>query len=78
MIKPISNITLKPLPKSKRGKISSLVEVDGVCYDEKLEGRYLEMAFSYDDCYVLIFVPHDSYPNCLKVRPAEESAFPER
>ncbi|MWN04859.1 hypothetical protein [Gilliamella sp. Pas-s95] len=62
MIKPISNITLKPLPKGKRGKISSLVEVDGVCYAEKLEGRFLEMAFSYDDCYILIFVTQDGGP----------------
>ncbi|WP_176702045.1 hypothetical protein [Gilliamella sp. Bim3-2] len=56
MIKMISNVVVKRLPPRKPGEIYSLVEVDGVCCNEKLKGGYLEAAFSYNDDYILLFV----------------------
>ena len=37
MIKPLSNIILKALPSNKKGIIGAQVEVDGVCYHDKLD-----------------------------------------
>ncbi|OCG60773.1 hypothetical protein [Gilliamella sp. GillExp13] len=54
----ISNVVVKRLPLRKPGEIYSLVEVDGVCCNEKLKGGYLEAAFSYNDNYILLFVSY--------------------
>lgn len=56
MIQTISNATLSRLYVGKHRENYSLVEVDGICYNEKLNGGYLEAAFNYNDRYILLFV----------------------
>lgn len=59
MIKPISYVTLKPLPPDKNGNIYSHIEIDGICHNIPVCGAYLEAAFSYQNKYILIFVTLD-------------------
>ncbi|PIT10033.1 hypothetical protein BGI30_07190 [Snodgrassella alvi] len=56
MIKPISNVTLKPLPPDKNGNIFFHIEIDGIHHNISVSGAFLEAAFSYQDKYILIFV----------------------
>jgi hypothetical protein len=56
MIKPISNVTLKPLPPDKNGNIFSHIEIDGIHHNISVSDAFLEAAFSYQDKYILIFV----------------------
>jgi hypothetical protein len=59
MIKPISNVTLKPLPPDKNGNIFSHIEIDGIRHSISVSDAFLEAAFSYQDKYILIFVTLD-------------------
>ncbi|MFQ1013386.1 hypothetical protein B6D19_13265 [Gilliamella apicola] len=56
MIKPLSNIILKALPSNKKGIIGAQVEVDGVCYHDKLDVCDLKAAYLYNNRYLLLFV----------------------
>ncbi|KES17570.1 hypothetical protein B5S43_13205 [Gilliamella apicola] len=56
MIEPLSNIILKALPRNKKGVIGAQVEVDGVCFHDKLEVCDLKAAYLYNNRYLLLFV----------------------